>query len=128
MLKKTVPGSESQKLVWRSRSQKNWLKIKNDPLKMEKYRKRQKQFLLTRRISVLSFYSGGTPMCACCGEKNYEFLAIDHINNDGSKHRKQIGGNINAWIVANNFPDIFQVLCHNCNFAKGVYKICPHKR
>lgn len=128
MLKKDVPGSDKEKEKWRLRSRKNWSLIKNNPLRMEKYRERRKRFLLNRRITVLSFYSKGVPKCACCGEMNYEFLAIDHINNDGNKHRKQIGGNINAWIMANNFPDMFQVLCHNCNFAKGVYKICPHKR
>jgi hypothetical protein len=26
----------------------------------------------------------------------------------------------------NEFPDGFQVLCHNCNLAKGYYGECPH--
>lgn len=31
-----------------------------------------------------------------------------------------------AWLHANKYPDGFQVLCHNCNMAKGFYSRCPH--
>ena len=66
--------------------------------------------------------------CACCGEANQKFLSIDHINGEGTKHRKKIHGKINIWLVKNNFPKGFQTLCFNCNWGK--YKnngICPHK-
>ena len=67
--------------------------------------------------------------CACCGEDHIEFLAIDHINGDGKEHRKQIGRNrLYKWLVDNNFPAGFQVLCHNCNMAKAIYGVCPHER
>lgn len=67
--------------------------------------------------------------CVCCSEKNTAFLCIDHINGGGEKHRKQIGGGsaFYKWIVKNDYPDGFQTLCHNCNFAKWRYGICPHK-
>lgn len=72
--------------------------------------------------------------CACCGESTYEFLAIDHVNNDGFAHRREIfGGNqgkgsksMCVWLIKNNFPPGFQILCHNCNNAKGFYGECPH--
>jgi hypothetical protein len=74
-------------------------------------------------------------ICKCCGESEPEFLTIDHINNDGWTHRKERGDNTNArfyeWLVKNNFPEDFQTLCMNCNFAKGKTNgngICPHKR
>ncbi len=28
--------------------------------------------------------------CACCGETEPAFLAIDHVNNDGNVHRKKV--------------------------------------
>jgi hypothetical protein len=89
----------------------------------ENDRKRQQEL----RKVVLNHYGG---KCACCGETTYEFLAIDHINNDGNEHRRKIGGSgkLYSWIRANHFPDGFQVLCHNCNLAKGFYGECPHKR
>ena len=67
-------------------------------------------------------------VCACCGEGEARFLAIDHIKNDGAQHRAEIGGgSVYAWLAANNFPkENFQLLCHNCNMAKGVCGECPH--
>ena len=81
-----------------------------------------------RRIEVLTHYSNGTPKCKCCGEDTYEFLSIDHIDGGGGKHRKEIrGNNFYNWIIKNSFPVGYQVLCHNCNQAKGLYGKCPHE-
>jgi hypothetical protein len=76
---------------------------------------------------VLNHYGG---KCACCGEDTYEFLAIDHINGGGNEQRKVVGGGdgMVRWLIKNNYPEGFQVLCHNCNMAKGFYEECPHKR
>jgi len=76
-----------------------------------------------RRMEILNAYGN---KCACCGESNYEFLGIDHINNNGSQHRKEIGRGLYDFLIKNNFPSEFQILCHNCNFAKGHYGYCPH--
>lgn len=72
--------------------------------------------------------------CACCPETIYEFLTVDHINNDGAKHRKSLG-NIGKsgrlfykWIIDNNFPKDLQIMCWNCNWAKWRYGKCPHQK
>lgn len=66
-------------------------------------------------------------VCACCGEHRYEFLAIDHINGGGIRHRKQLKiTKIARWLARNGFPDGYRVLCHNCNMALGQYGYCPH--
>lgn len=91
-----------------------------------------KKYNLKVRKTVLDHYGH---KCACCGETTYEFLAIDHINNDGYAHRREIfGGNSGkgsksmcVWLIKNNFPPGFQLLCHNCNMAKGFYGACPHQ-
>ncbi len=83
-----------------------------------------------RRQIILNHYSNNTIQCACCGEKEIKFLSIDHINNDGAAHKKEIGGfgYLYTWIIKNNFPEDFQVLCMNCNFGKRMNGgICPHK-
>jgi len=80
------------------------------------------------RNEVLSHYGGQPPSCACCGERKTEFLVIDHINNDGAAHRKTFKGPLYQWLRNNRFPPGFQVLCHNCNFAKSHYDGCPHGR
>jgi hypothetical protein len=82
-----------------------------------------------RRLHVLRHYGN---RCACCGEDAYEFLAIDHINNDGgtfrAAHGNKLGDKMYIWIIRNNYPTDLQLLCHNCNLAKAFYGICPHKR
>ena len=81
------------------------------------------------RKVVLEHYGGNPPKCDCCGENYIEFLAIDHINGGGKKHRKIIGfAHIYEWLIKNNFPKGFRILCHNCNSALGYYGYCPHQK
>jgi hypothetical protein len=83
----------------------------------------------TFRLQALSAYSAGNPHCACCGESVLEFLSIDHINNDGALHRRQLGNkNLYRWLAENHYPAGFQVLCYNCNRGKIYNGVCPHKR
>ena len=96
----------------------------------DRINEKQIQLRTIKKIRVLLHYGNGVMQCACCGEKEIDFLTLDHINNDGTKHRKNVGGNMYFWVIKNNFPPIFQILCMNCNFAKGKHKnngICPHK-
>jgi hypothetical protein len=82
-----------------------------------------------RARNPLRHYGGDPPHCACCGEATDEFLCLDHINGNGAAHRRAVGTkNMYRWANQHGFPDGFQVLCHNCNCAKGFYGICPHQR
>ncbi len=91
----------------------------------DKVRQISKKVRLRLKILVVEKYGG---KCACCGEKELVFLAIDHIKNDGAAHRREIGnGQIHRWLKRNNFPAGFQVLCFNCNAAKHILGRCPHK-
>lgn len=63
--------------------------------------------------------------CVCCGETHKEFLAFDHIYNNGAEHRRTMN-NLLPWLRRNDFPDTIQILCHNCNMAKAFYGNCPH--
>jgi len=80
-----------------------------------------------KREQVINHYGGE---CECCGENTFEFLAIDHINGNGCKHRKSIGSasRMIKWLMENNYPEGFRILCHNCNSAIGFYGHCPHKK
>ena len=78
------------------------------------------------RIKAYAGYGGE---CACCGETEFEFLCIDHVNGGGAEDRKKHS----TWQIARrvielDFPDDYQVLCHNCNLAKGFFGECPHQR
>lgn len=80
------------------------------------------------REKALQYYSKGKMSCNCCGEKEYKFLAIDHIHGGGSQNRRLYSGSLAAWLVRNELPEGFQILCHNCNMAKGLYGNCPHQK
>ena len=93
--------------------------------------KSSKKLYDKRRIQVLEYYGGRPPKCACCGENHIEFLGIDHIKGGGVKHRKKIKSkynNIYSFLVRNNFPKGFRVLCYNCNLSRGFYGYCPHTK
>jgi len=83
----------------------------------------------TRKTIILNHYGA---MCACCGISDKEFLTLDHINNDASEYRKSKihGGGTHSYkyVIDNDFPEDFQILCWNCNCAKGAYGMCPHER
>jgi hypothetical protein len=51
---------------------------------------KQRRYEALRR-TVLERYSNGVFRCACCGESRFEFLTLDHVNNDGKHHRRQCG-------------------------------------
>lgn len=96
----------------------------NNPQKVKLNRKKTNNKL---RTDVLNAYGN---KCQCCGESHREFLAIDHMNNDGTEHKKSLSLKsaqaFYTWLRKNNYPQGFQVLCHNCNMAKGFYGRCPH--
>ena len=79
------------------------------------------------KTMVIEAYGG---CCACCGEHRSEFLSIDHVNNDGAKERRMHSrGNFYLRLKQQGFPkDKYQLLCMNCNFAKGQFGICPHEK
>lgn len=110
-----------------------WKKINSDKYKelvrqwTELNKERSKQNRKNRMISVINFYSNGDMNCACCGEDELTFLTIDHINNNGAEHRRNIKKNLYDWLIQNDYPEGFQILCFNCNCGK--YRNggkCPH--
>lgn len=77
------------------------------------------------RFTVLQHYGS---KCNCCGETEICFLSVDHINNDGAAHRRTMNhSNQWLWLIRNDFPEGFQILCMNCNFGKRINGgTCPH--
>ena len=94
----------------------------------DKHNARSKAYKARLRDQVLEAY-GRT--CVCCGEQRSEFLAVDHINGGGTQMRKNgysSTAKIHLFLIQNNFPDDYRLLCHNCNCARGFYGYCPHER
>ena len=88
----------------------------------------KRSYWKNQRLHVLLHYSNGTLQCACCGETEYKFMSLDHIHGHGNTQRRQLKTNyLLSWLIKNSFPEGYQVLCHNCNLAKGFYGQCPHR-
>lgn len=117
-------------------------RLKNKDFEMERHkermanpeflawnRKRGRDYWAKLKHSTILAYGGY--VCACCGEKEPKFLTLDHVNNDGAKHREEIGNRgagIYKWLRDKGYPPGFQILCMNCNHGKALNNgICPHK-
>lgn len=93
---------------------------------LEKHSKKEKLRARRYRMLCIENYGGS---CVCCGNSNYKYLQLDHINNDGAEHRKKLsngkrGGNMYRWAVSNDYPKNLQLLCANCHHAKTYFGGC----
>jgi hypothetical protein len=86
-----------------------------------------KEYRENEKISAIIAYGG---KCACCGESNIEFLAIDHVEGNGNIKRRN--GEPGGWHLArklrmSGYPQgEYRILCHNCNSSLGYFGYCPH--
>lgn len=84
----------------------------------------QKEYRDRIKAEVISVYGG---FCACCGEDEIAFLSLDHIEPLFRSQRTRGGS---AWyqeLLKAGYPPGLQVLCYNCNLAKGTGDECPHR-
>jgi hypothetical protein len=82
------------------------------------------------KMEVMKIYSKGEPKCNCCGySESLDGLSIDHIEGRNKMgHSKSVKGNqLYRFLIEHHFPKGYQVLCHNCNSAKGHFGKCPHE-
>lgn len=85
-----------------------------------------------RRIARLrsEVVQGYGQLCQCCGETRIEFLNVDHVQNNGAYERrvlKRQQDSLYYFIIRNNFPPEYRLLCWNCNCARGILGYCPHE-
>lgn len=116
--------------IWRTKN-KEWLKeySKSKTVLYQTDESHRKKVLdlshdnhVNKRFEVIYWYSDGLMCCKECGENHVEFLAIDHINGGGTQERKKVN-DIVFYLIRNNFPEGYQVLCHNCNTIKHINTI-----
>jgi hypothetical protein len=78
---------------------------------------------------VFEAYGGYHCSCPGCSEDNPTFMTLDHVNDDGAEQRKSLQSSsaLFYWIIRNDFPPGFQVLCWNCNCGRAMNnRVCPH--
>lgn len=107
----------------------------DNPAEHTREKQRQREYRESVKQQVFDYYG---EYCACCGEAERIFLTLDHINNDGAQHKRELSKQANArsvgadklWraIIKDGFPNSYQILCYNCNCGKRDNGgICPHQ-
>lgn len=124
----TVPAKEQyrQRAAFYTAYQKAWKAA--HPEYREKVNARFRATHRANREKALALYGG---KCLCCGESRYEFIAIDHIHGGGTQERKKKFPNSQSfykYISVTYLPEVYRILCHNCNSAMGYYGYCPHNK
>jgi hypothetical protein len=82
-----------------------------------------------KKIRVLTHYGKGVELKCCwrgCLVCDVDMLSIDHVNDDGAKHRRNMKGNrvyfagkeMYQWLESQGFPEGFQTLCMNHQVKK----------
>ena len=90
-----------------------------------KIRMRQNAKWELNKIAVINVLTDGEGTCRWCKQGDIDVLCIDHIADDGIKHKNKDGRsgvNLYKWIIRNTYPSGFQVLCANCNLKKEILK------
>lgn len=89
-------------------------------------------FKLNRRLVKSQVFTKLGGSCSCCGATDEHFLNLDHVQDNGSTHRKESGGSslgVYRAVLKEGVPrDRYQLLCYNCNCSKGHLGCCPHKQ
>lgn len=92
-----------------------------DPTHRDKRILAGRRYKETLKREVLGHYSPDLT-CQRCGYSDIRALSLDHVNSDGTTHRKSIklwgGHEFYQWVKKNNFPSGLQVLCMNCQWIK----------
>ena len=95
---------------------------KNYPKYKESKREYQRKLAARYKKEFLSMYGN---VCSCCGESEFEFLTIEHKEGQ-TKETRRTGLVAYRDAVKEYRPDLFEILCWNCNCAKGKLGYCPH--
>lgn len=103
-------------------------KRRKDKKSINKATIRENRYGHKLKADVMEAYSGGKAQCKCCGFDNIDGLSIDHIH--GRKNYDEPNLRSKALfqkLKREKFPKGYQVLCINCNSAKGKLSKCPHQ-
>ncbi len=108
------------------------MRLKTDPeYRIRRNKSNSVSWKAMKQTLRKEFYEKYGGKCNCCGEGNWKFLTIDHVQNDGGKERKALSGNSIALYkkaLERIDPERYQILCYNCNCGRAYNgDVCPHK-
>lgn len=83
--------------------------------------KKAQTYRLGLKNKVLDHYGRE---CKQCSFSDYRALHVDHVDNNGAEEREKLGGKnfsgyrFYKYLIDQNFPIGYQILCANCNNIK----------
>jgi hypothetical protein len=93
-----------------------------------RYNEAKAEYRYKLKVAALHYYSNGSLSCGYCGfNSDIDALCLDHINDNGAEHRKELGCSsrgggsgttIYERLKAHGWMEGLQVLCFNCNTIK----------
>lgn len=91
---------------------------REDPEYRERNNSRTRDLNARVKSEALDVYGR---VCYCCGEGLVDMLTLDHVDQDGSEHRRDeriaAGLRTYLWARRNGWPPIFRTACFNCNMS-----------
>lgn len=110
-------------MPYKIKEERNTYQLKWHTEHKDSLRKQQKRYRWRVKVETLTHYAiDSKPKCIVCGESDIQVLTIDHINGEGSSHRKRLnrhgGWEFYVWLRKQGYPVGYQVLCMNCNWKK----------
>lgn len=101
---------------------------RRNPERVKRYVEKERVKFRALKAEFISAYGGE---CSCCGESEPRFLTLEHVNGDGSLHKKLVAKNTYALyrdLKKRSWPkDGYSILCFNCNLATSHGEECPHR-
>jgi len=80
------------------------------------------------KLAVINVLTDGEGTCRSCGQGDIDVLTVDHVENNGFIHRQSFGirsfcgDKFYRWLIHNDYPDGYQILCMNCNLKKEIVR------
>lgn len=94
----------------------------------DEFNRRRKERTRKYKEQFIEMYGG---KCNCCGETIFDFLTIEHRNGQKGKPKyeksREHGEHGYKKASQEYRPDLYEILCWNCNCAKGHLGYCPHQ-
>ncbi len=90
---------------------------------------RKRGYTAVIKSDVLTHYGKGTLQCCWtdCNVNDVDMLSLDHIQNNGAEHRRQLGGYSKACrlyrhLQREGYPQGYQTLCYNHQMKKEIVR------
>ncbi len=105
-----------------------WIRDNRQQYTARKYEYRDR----LKKEAMLAYSLAGKIACFNCGNEDYLSLTLDHINDNGAKHRAELNINCRGAKATNNsgnayekykkenYTEPMQILCANCNMKKEI--------